>query len=960
MNERLKILIVDDIRANLVALQEILSDIDVDLLVAESGAAALELLLNEQYPPALILLDVQMPVMNGFELMALIRKRPQTSHVPIIFLTAVLTDLDHIYQGYGDGNGAVDFIIKPFSSKVLRAKIKVFIDLELYRREKIRQSEQLARLTLVDEQLDVVLSSITDGVAILNAERRIERVNAALLEFTGVKVIDLVGLPVQQLFDSQQYSDEVTGYFDKSITEAFAQKPILPITNEDLQTKIHDAFLAIHRRTRWLVDNAPDHLVHLLTDAPMAILSVDSKFSITYCNTKAKQLLGVTLGAILPSSIHAYFKEGQVDLETDATIQAIKTNVTYVCADGVERTIEIAYSSFYRDRVFIYILESDQCLVMPRNDSAFWTFFRDDGGEAHLHLLNTVSLTESEAHCQQSEGYWLGVFEQNLQPLIAANPSKALTVLMAAPIAILVVNDLGVMVHVNDIVSKISGFSHDALTGKSVNTLIPERFHEQHQHTMQAFIDDSETKRMAEGRIVFLRCAESIELPISVNLIPVILPAGKMTLVLLRDKACLPWSVVANTVFGEYFLSLNSEGQKSAQEHLLKNVLSRERIVLVSVSEPLKGAKSERIMMIFKDITQLAEQQKILEQERLFIEQLYLVMQDGLVVTDVLGRIVKVNPMLSSITLLAAAEVIGKAFVDVFGATACTAESIKYMRCDGVARTLVCSESVLNNRVGESIGRVITVKDISELSAIKQRETLQKQMAHANLMAGLGQLAAGITHDFNNILAAIFGHAELLSLKIDSADPMSRNIQAIIGATERGSDVIRKLGNLGQESSGVLAPISLLTLIDSIHGLLKASLGKINFVISAEHSTEPYDVLGDETELQQVIVNLCMNAAHALKNIEYATITIKLSKQAEHIILAIEDNGCGIPEDVLPHVFEPFFTTKAPGEGSGLGLAMVSSIIKNIGGSIVCRSTVGVGTNFNVTFKAISDTHDSA
>ena len=129
MNERLKILIVDDIRANLVALQEILSDIDVDLLVAESGAAALELLLNEQYPPALILLDVQMPVMNGFELMALIRKRPQTSHVPIIFLTAVLTDLDHIYQGYGDGNGAVDFIIKPFSSKVLRAKIKVFIDL---------------------------------------------------------------------------------------------------------------------------------------------------------------------------------------------------------------------------------------------------------------------------------------------------------------------------------------------------------------------------------------------------------------------------------------------------------------------------------------------------------------------------------------------------------------------------------------------------------------------------------------------------------------------------------------------------------------------------------------------------------------------------------------------------------------------------------------------------------------
>jgi PAS domain S-box-containing protein len=959
MNERLKILIVDDIRANLVALQEILSDINVDLLVAESGAAALTLLLNEQQPPALILLDVQMPVMNGFELMALIRKRPQTSHVPIIFLTAVLTDLDHIYQGYGDGNGAVDFIIKPFSSKVLRAKIKVFIDLELFRREKIRQSEQLARLTLIDEQLDVVLSSITDGVAILNAERRIERVNTALLEFTGVKALDLIGLPVQQLFESNRYIDVSDGYFDKSVAGAFAQQATAVMTEEGLQTKIHEDFLAIHRRTRWLVDNASDNLAYLLAEAPIAILSVDSNFSITYCNTQARQLLGVGLATMLPSVMKTYLVDGLVDLEADATIQGVHINITYGCADGTERAIDMAYSSFYRDRVFIYINEVDQRLLVPRNGSAFYTFFRDDGAEFDAHLFNTGVVADAEALCQQSESYWLGLFEKNLQRLLQVNPSEALTALMDAPIAILLVNANGMMMHVNTMVATISGFSLDKLLGRSVNTLVPQRFHTQHQHDMHRFTVEHSMRRMAEGRLVFLQTAEGIEKPITVNLLPISLPEGKMTLAILRYKDCLPWSVVADTRFGGYFLTLSKDSSKKTKEQYLKNVLSMHRTVLASVSEPLKGAKSERIMLIFKDITSLSEQQKLLEQERLFIEQVYQVMQDGLIVTDIHGRIVKVNPMFCSITQLVAPEIIGKAFVEVFGGVACTAEAVKYLRCDGLSRTLVFTQSLLKNLAGQSIGHVITVKDISELSAIKEQESLQKQMAHANLMASLGQLAAGITHDFNNILAAIFGHAELLSLKIDSADPMRRNIQAIIGATERGSDVIRKLGNLGQESSGALETINLVTLIDSIHGLLRASLGKVNFVISPAMRSEHYEVLGDETELQQVIVNLCMNAAHALKNIENATIIIKLNKSAEHIILTIKDNGCGIAEDILPHVFEPFFTTKAPGEGSGLGLAMVDSIIKNMGGSIVCQSTVGVGTSFDVTFKAFSVKHDS-
>ncbi len=145
MNNPIKILIVDDVPANLIAIEAVLHEVEATLLLVESGEKALEVLMSENECPALIILDVHMPAMDGFELASIIRQRYK--HVPIIFLSAVATDINHVHKGYE--TGAVDFITKPFNSMVLCAKVRVFLELHRYRLQSL-QLQEIEKLAFYD------------------------------------------------------------------------------------------------------------------------------------------------------------------------------------------------------------------------------------------------------------------------------------------------------------------------------------------------------------------------------------------------------------------------------------------------------------------------------------------------------------------------------------------------------------------------------------------------------------------------------------------------------------------------------------------------------------------------------------------------------------------------------------------------------------------------------------------
>jgi signal transduction histidine kinase len=276
---------------------------------------------------------------------------------------------------------------------------------------------------------------------------------------------------------------------------------------------------------------------------------------------------------------------------------------------------------------------------------------------------------------------------------------------------------------------------------------------------------------------------------------------------------------------------------------------------------------------------------------------------------------------------------------------------------------VVLTASPLVDPYNRLTGAVVTIKDMRE---IKEKEAENLRMVHkveqSQRLDALGQLAAGVAHDFNNLLGVIQNHAELVEMKLGSETKAAKNLSAILQATTRARDIVLKLNALGRErkrlgedgsvndEEEILVPFELLPVIEETQGLLLATLKGIDIVVDAEALTSGVILRGQSGTLQQVIVNLCVNGSHAIGDRRNGMIGIKLGRpDASHVSIAVSDNGDGIPAEIMSRIFEPFFTTKEVGKGTGLGLAMVRSMISQMGGNIDCVSVPGQGTTFTIS-----------
>jgi PAS domain S-box-containing protein len=258
-------------------------------------------------------------------------------------------------------------------------------------------------------------------------------------------------------------------------------------------------------------------------------------------------------------------------------------------------------------------------------------------------------------------------------------------------------------------------------------------------------------------------------------------------------------------------------------------------------------------------------------------------------------------------------------------------------------------------------GAVITLKDMRELKE-KEAEHLRmvQKMEQSQKLDALGQLAAGVAHDFNNLLGVIQNHAELVEMKVGPDSKATKNLSAILQATTRARDIVIKLNALGRENrenqiNEVLQTFELMPLLHETQTLLQASLKGIEIAVESPEGNLPVTAFlkGDSGSLQQVMVNLCVNASHAIGENRGGRIVMQASTpDPDHVLIEVIDNGSGIPPEILTRIFEPFFTTKEVGKGTGLGLAMVRSIVTRMGGSIECHSEVDVGTNFGLLLPA--------
>jgi signal transduction histidine kinase len=275
---------------------------------------------------------------------------------------------------------------------------------------------------------------------------------------------------------------------------------------------------------------------------------------------------------------------------------------------------------------------------------------------------------------------------------------------------------------------------------------------------------------------------------------------------------------------------------------------------------------------------------------------------------------------------------------------------------------VVLTASPLVDPYNRLTGAVVTIKDMREIKE-KEAENLRmvQKVEQSQRLDALGQLAAGVAHDFNNLLGVIQNHAELVEMKLGSETKAAKNLSAILQATTRARDIVLKLNALGRErkrleedgsvhdEEEVLALFELMPVIEETQGLLQATLKGIDILIESDPACSGVMLRGQSGTLQQVIVNLCVNGSHAIGDRRDGMLRIcTRRKDAAHVEIAVSDNGSGIPPEIMARIFEPFFTTKEVGKGTGLGLAMVRSIVTQMGGSIDCDSEPGKGTTFTL------------
>jgi nitrogen-specific signal transduction histidine kinase/CheY-like chemotaxis protein len=272
-------------------------------------------------------------------------------------------------------------------------------------------------------------------------------------------------------------------------------------------------------------------------------------------------------------------------------------------------------------------------------------------------------------------------------------------------------------------------------------------------------------------------------------------------------------------------------------------------------------------------------------------------------------------------------------------------------------------------------GRLVRLQIATDISRIKDLEKeslrIQAQLQQAQKMEAIGTLAGGIAHDFNNILSAVIGYTEIVLSDIAKGTSQHRNLQEVLKAGNRARDLVNQILMFSRQTEKELKPVQINQIVIETLKLLRASLPTTIRIEPELRSNST--VLADPTQIHQVMMNLCTNAAHAMREkgghlkIELADTDLDGAFVEQHpylsagtyIKLRVSDTGHGMEPKIADRIFDPFFTTKERGEGTGMGLAVVLGIVKSHGGSITVASTPEEGSSFDVFLPVIQRDADT-
>ncbi|HEX9082784.1 MAG TPA: ATP-binding protein, partial [Holophagaceae bacterium] len=332
------------------------------------------------------------------------------------------------------------------------------------------------------------------------------------------------------------------------------------------------------------------------------------------------------------------------------------------------------------------------------------------------------------------------------------------------------------------------------------------------------------------------------------------------------------------------------------------------------------------------------------------------------------GAILEANPAFLALTGHRAEEVRGRSSLDLglWADPALRKEGLRLVRETGRVPIL---EADLCTRTGAQVpvvwatelvdlgGEQVLVNMILDQTerrrAEEVRRRLETEVAHAQKLESLGALAGGVSHDMNNVLAAIMALGSLLQERYREDPVLSKHLETLMHAAGRGRDLVKGLTDFARKDLSEPRPLDLNEVVRKEAALLcRTTLQKIQVTQDLQEGLP--QVMGDPSAIQNALMNLCVNALDAMPQGGRLTLATRVEGDG-HVLLSVKDTGQGMPPDVLARAMEPFFTTKPAGKGTGLGLALVYGVMTSHGGRVAITSEVGQGTDIALSFPVLAE-----
>lgn len=480
----------------------------------------------------------------------------------------------------------------------------------------------------------------------------------------------------------------------------------------------------------------------------------------------------------------------------------------------------------------------------------------------------------------------------------------------SSPSGLLMIDAEGMIVLVNREVERLFGYTREELLGRSVELLVPERFADQHSGFRAGFLTNPRVREMGAGRDLYGRRKDGTEVPVEIGLTPVA------------------------TEDGLYVLSS-----------------------IVDISARKRAEKRFRVAVEASP--------------------------NGMVMVDAAGRIVLVNKEVERLFGYERAELLGRNIdllvperfrtrhpdfrADFFAAPRSRSmgagRELYGLRKDGTEVPVEIGLNPIDTEDGLFV--LSSIVDISaRLSADLERQRLEKELRQAQKLEAVGRLAGGIAHEFNNVLGAIVGLAEL-ARESPNEESRDADLNQLLVAAMRGKALIERILRFSRRQEVTCKLVDLSQLLTELVRPLRAAL-PATIEIRVDAGVRPMRVLADVTSVQQVLMNLAVNAAHAMANgglleLSLGTRIVDEAFTRSHpglrtgpfIELIVRDHGAGMDEATRTKALEPFFTTKPSGQGTGLGLTIVHGLMRDHNGALDLESEPGKGTTVHCLFPAI-------